>query len=551
MAGEIELVNSELVAEVAALRARCRELEDAATRVGEERERLESLNRIVFEQSPDGILIMETGTGRAVEFNHAAHLQLGYDREEFSGLRISDYDAFQKPEEIRETIARVLHEGRADFEVVHRKKDGSLRSVCVTTKLVEISGVRYFYTVFRDISERKRMEEELVRARDAADAANRAKSVFLANMSHEIRTPMTCLMGMAELLRYTPLTDEQERYLDNIDVAAENLLVLINDTLDLSSIEGRKTSLEMRVFDLRGYITEGLAMQRIAAERKGISFSVELSRDIPAAVSGDPHRLTQVLQNLVANAVKYTERGRVLLSVRCVGQEESMAAVEFTVSDTGIGIPLESLRTIFAPFEQLDNVTNRTCGGTGLGLTISSRLVEMMGGELRVESPPGKGSAFSFVVPFQLPRRKVGTNPVPAPPAILAGNLVRVLLVEDNEITRSFLVVILSRQGYIVETAANGEDACDKWGAGAYDLVVMDINLPRMSGTAAMRQIRRREGDGVRTPIIALTAHALAGDREKLLAEGFDGYVPKPVTRGALTAEIRKMLCRKGEESSR
>jgi signal transduction histidine kinase/ActR/RegA family two-component response regulator len=391
------------------------------------------------------------------------------------------------------------------------------------------------HMVLRD--QKKKLEEEKERALQSV----KIKEQFLANMSHEIRTPLNGIMGLTNLLLTSRLSEEQHAFLKHIKNSADNLLIIVNDILDFSKIESGKLTLESVSFSLSQLFESTIGLFKNKAEQKGLQLVASLSRDIPDLVVGDPVRVTQVLNNLTDNAIKFTESGKVSIRIHPHAQSERAITLLFTVQDTGIGIPENKMSAIFESFTQANNDTTRKYGGTGLGLAISKRLVEAQGGKLWVHSKENEGTTFQVLLSFPIASRQQTPDKGVAPEADSSGNI-RVLVAEDNEVNQLIISKVLKARKFDVTIASNGQIALEELQKKDYDIVLMDIQMPVMDGYEAISFIRSSQASYQHVPIIALTAHAIKEEIEKCLAAGANDHVAKPFQPDDLAGKIEKLV---------
>ncbi|MBI4517038.1 MAG: PAS domain-containing protein [Deltaproteobacteria bacterium] len=542
-------------------------------------QRSEHLHRTVAQNFPNGVLLL---------FDHnLRYLVAGGEKLALNGLTPEQIEG-HTPREVFpaadcDTLEPYYRAALAGNAQVHEADYSDRRYLIHTLPVADEDGKVFAgLAMGQDVTEHTRATEELTRAKEAAEAGNRAKSEFLANMSHELRTPMNAILGMTELALQTPLRAEQREYLDLVRSSGDALLEVINDLLDFSKIEAGKLELESIPFDLRQCVEHTLQPLAAQANHKGLALSCRLGAELPAHLLGDPGRLRQILVNLIGNAIKFTQAGgevtvEVGLDQCAVGGGEPRPSnlqprieLRFAVHDTGIGIAPEKQAVIFGAFEQADGSAARRYGGSGLGLAISKRLVELMGGRIWVASEPGRGSTFHFTAAFtdgavatancgsngsqpsvRNPQAEIG-NPKSARESPQSKRL-RVLVAEDNLVNQKLVVSLLEKRGYAVATALNGREAMAAVEREPFDLVLMDIQMPEMDGLEATAEIRRREQScnpqsatggpqSAHLPIVAVTAHAMNGDRERCLAAGMDGYLAKPFKSKDLFAEIERLM---------
>jgi hypothetical protein len=524
-----------------------------------------------FHASPDMITLSRLKDNVFVDANESFLRSTGYARDQVLGRATGELNIWGDVNAARAVKKILATQGTVrDFETVGLNRSGQSFPVSYSADLIDIDGEPHVLAVIHDLRRIKQAEADLEHARDTALAASRAKSQFLATMSHEIRTPLNGVLGMTQLLQETKLTNEQREFVSTILSSGESLLAIINEILDFSRIEAGRISLDALDFDLRAVVAGVADMLAVLARNKGLSLDCIFGAEIPAPLRGDPQRLRQILVNLLGNAIKFTEQGGVTLRVTCqssvVSHDSSVEGSEgvpadldrrlrFEVIDTGIGVPPEARERIFEAFTQVDGSTTRRYAGTGLGLAIARQLVRLMGGEIGIESEPGKGSTFWFTASFSQAATCAADRPAVFTPLPRPGRSAlpaRVLVVEDNKANQMVARRLLEHLGCGVDVADGGREALERIAMTRYDLVFMDCQMPDMDGFATTRALRCREAEqpaASRLPVVAMTANVFAQDRAACLAAGMDDFLAKPVSVAAMQAALDKWLARPGVSS--
>lgn len=505
--------------------------------------------RILFEQSRDAITVVDAD-GKFLEANHAFLTMMGCRKDEIWDKHPSDFWGDQK--ERRRWFRLIQEQGSiSDYKCKHVTSDGTLVDVSLTTNATtKNDGTVVYLSILRDITEQLEAQRKLITAKNEAEQASLAKSSFLANMSHEIRTPMNGIIGMTSIVLHTTLTEEQRNYLTMVRSSADRLLEIINNILDFSKIEAGRFDVESYPFNLHEKVDELHSLMSLKARENNVALSLEVEENVPELLNGDGTRLMQILINLISNGIKFSRNGTVSLHITRSSQAApNTVMLCFSVQDTGVGITPAQQKDIFEAFAQGDLSTTRKFGGTGLGLTISSELCRLLGGEINLHSDENQGARFWFTIPFtradrqELEKSAHGTTIGSSLTHEEIFKDIKILLAEDDHINRMLALALLEKANFTVRAVDNGLDVVEQLEHTHYDLILMDIQMPEMDGYEATRIIRQREKHtGRYTPIVAMTAHAIKGDREKCLQAGMDEYTTKPIDAAELYATLEKLL---------
>ncbi len=508
----------------------------------------ERRHRAFFENS-QSLMCTHDLEGNFLSINPSGGEMMGYTFGEVMIRSLHDIVVPQHRDDIDTYLREIAKHGSLKGLMQILDKEGEKRTWMYNNVLSEFAdGRKYVIGNAVDLTSRIKMEQELVKSKETAEQNARAKDIFLANMSHEIRTPMNAIMGFANLLKYTSMTEEQEEYAHSISTASENLLGIINDILDLSKIESGHLTIEEIEFSLFEIIKNVKAVQQQKAAEKGLRLDVFIGDSVPDYMLGDPTRLNQILLNLVSNALKFTEKGSARILVELKEESISGYIIQFSVSDTGIGISQDKLATIFERFTQADTDTTRKYGGTGLGLSISKLLIELQKGSIAVESRLNEGSTFYFTLPFVKLTRHTSPPPAIRPALPVSTRRLKVLLVEDNILNQRLATRVLQNLGFDPDLAENGRIATEKLAQETYDVILMDLQMPEMDGYQATQFIRNELKSTI--PIIAMTAHSLVGERDKCITVGMDEYIPKPFSPTDLFNKINTLAASAAESQS-
>lgn len=503
--------------------------------------------KLLFNSANDQIFVLPHSTGELQRFwdvNDIACTKLGYTRDELLAMSPKELTPVEDYEMAKKAWNRLGSDGAVVFETRQVTKDGKIIPVEASCRLFELRSRPYVLVITRDCTERKAVAEALIQAKELAQRANKAKSEFLANMSHEIRTPLNGIVGMLQLLETTELGEEQREYVHAAVKSSDRLTRLLSDILDLSRVEAGKMPLDMNMLDIKATVSDVCQFFELAAEQKGLDLFCDIDPNLPSSVLGDRIRIQQVLNNLVGNAVKYTNSGQIQLGAYSQSKNDKQHRVLFMISDTGVGIPDERINEMFQPFTQVSGGYTRRYEGAGLGLAICRHLVGLMGGSLTVDSTEGKGTTMIFSLPFEVTCESGETVETDAHRESIAITGLRALVVEDDYVNSYAIRIMLEKAGFQGQTASTGREALQALKNEKFDVVLMDIQMPEMNGIEATEAIRNGQAGTEHTqiPIVAMTAYAMAGDREIFLNAGMNSYVPKPVDKSRLLDAIAEAI---------
>lgn len=505
-----------------------------------------------LESAPDAIVIVDKD-GKIQIVNFQTEQLFGYSRHEIIGKEVeilmpSKYKNAHHAHRqsfSADPKARAMGKG---MELFGEHKDGRVFPVAISISKIETEEGYLVAATIRDVSYEKKIEKDLIQAKESAEKAKtiaedamQAKQTFLSNMSHEIRTPMTAIIGFSKVVLKTDLTEKQKEYVTAIKTSSDALLVLINDILDLAKVDAGKMTFDLLPFNLKSSISIMLQLFDLKFKEKRLKLITDFDSAIPEFLIGDAVRLNQIMLNLISNAIKFTNQGEITVKMRLKNEDEQHASIEFSVSDTGIGIPENMLATIFENFEQATTSTARLFGGTGLGLAIVKKLVEKQGGEIEVKSKLNEGSSFSFVLNFQ--KSKTETLLTAGLAAIELDNDIKklkVLVVEDVALNQLLMKIILDDFGFESKTAENGKIAIEKFGRQSFDIILMDLQMPEMNGYEATEVIRKKLNSNI--PIIALTADVTENDLANCKAVGINDHIAKPIDEKLLYNKIIELI---------
>jgi PAS domain S-box-containing protein len=533
-------------------------IDDLQKKIHEEKKAEEALlnqknlyETLIKTESEMGQGVSITDVEKIIYVNDAVCKIYGYSREEI--LQFSSFLSIVTDEEkpllvnrLKQRVNGERQQSSGETRII--RKDGKIIDIEYTVRNIEVEGRMQMLSIIRDVTEKKQNEEQLRKEKERAESAEIARRVgerFLANMSHEIRTPMNAIIGFTDIVLKTPLTSEQYKYIEAIKISGDNLLVIINDILDFSRMRSGKIPIENKAFKLSHIISMCAELMLPKALEKGLRLSVNIDKNVPNDLTGDPTRLNQVLLNLTANAIKFTSEGEVTINVKLLSETNDEAELELMVKDTGIGIPKDKLSTIFEAFMQANNDTARKYGGTGLGLAIVKQLAELQGGSVSVSSKEGKGTCFYFRIKYrkvQASDQAITYQPITYTYENEIKN-VKVLLAEDNEMNQLLAQKVLTDWGWNVDVVENGIDTIEKLSKKDFDIILMDIQMPDMDGYETTHRIRNdMPAPKCNIPIIAVTAHLMSGEEEKCYKIGMNGYISKPFDSKVLYSKIASIL---------